>query len=244
MHIQFIGSGDAFGSGGRFNTCFHITGTETNLLLDCGASSVIALKSNHVEQRDIGLILISHFHADHFGGIPFFILNAQFSRRTEPLTIAGPAGLAAWFERSMETAFPGSSRTKQRFDVTLIELQPGQTSRFGATAVTPFPVDHGNPGGPCHAYRIEAEGRTITYTGDTQWTDVLLDAGRNADLLIAEAYFFDKQVPMHLDWATLKTQLPAMNARRVIVTHMGEDMLSHLSEAGCETAQDGKIVEI
>jgi ribonuclease BN (tRNA processing enzyme) len=91
MQVRFIGCGDAFGSGGRFNTCFHVTGDRTNLLIDCGASSLVALKRSNIALDDISLILITHFHGDHFAGLPFFILNAQFSRSLAPLTIAGPA---------------------------------------------------------------------------------------------------------------------------------------------------------
>ncbi|MDD5170146.1 MAG: MBL fold metallo-hydrolase [Syntrophales bacterium] len=244
MKVQFIGSGDAFGSGGRFNTCIHITGAHVNFLIDCGASSLIALKSNHVELNEIGLILVTHFHADHFGGIPFFILNAQFSKRLEPLIIAGPPGLAAWYDRAMETAFPGSSGTKQRFAMTFQELSPHTTRTIGNIVVTAFPTDHGSPGGPCLAYRIEAEGRTIAFTGDTDWTDALIAAGQNADLLISEAYSFDRKVRMHMDLSSLKDHLHLMNPKRVILTHMGNDMLAHKDEAQHETAEDGKIIEI
>ncbi|MBZ0148102.1 MAG: MBL fold metallo-hydrolase, partial [Pseudorhodoplanes sp.] len=77
MRLQFIGSGDAFGSGGRFNTCFHLTGARTNALIDCGASSLIALKRAGIDRNAIETILVTHFHADHFGGVPFFVLDAQ-----------------------------------------------------------------------------------------------------------------------------------------------------------------------
>ena len=97
MQLQFIGCGDAFGSGGRFNTCFHVTGRQSNFLIDCGASSLVALKRAGVALNDIDAILFTHFHADHFGDLPPFMLDAQFfSKRTSPLTIAGPHGLAEW----------------------------------------------------------------------------------------------------------------------------------------------------
>ena len=100
MQLQFLGCGDAFGSGGRFNTCLHMTGERSNFLIDCGASSLVAMKRAGVLQNDIQAILVTHFHADHFGGLPFFMLDSQFfTGRTEPLVIAGPQGLEEWFVR-------------------------------------------------------------------------------------------------------------------------------------------------
>ncbi len=245
MQIQFVGSGDAFGSGGRFNTCFHVTGSRANFLIDCGASSLIAMKRLGIRRNDIQALLITHFHADHFGGVPFFMLDAQFfSKRTEPLVIAGPHGLEHWYERVMETAFPGSAGTKQRFDLTLHELTCGETADIGGLRVTPFLVNHGNPGGPFFALRVEAEGRVIAYTGDTEWTDAIVDAAAGADLFVAEAYFRDKRVSLHLDLATLERHLPAIGAKRVILTHMSDDMLAQVASVPHEAAEDGMIVRI
>jgi ribonuclease BN (tRNA processing enzyme) len=129
LSLQFIGCGDAFGSGGRFNTCFHLVGERTNLLIDCGASSLVAMKQFGIERNAITTMVITHFHADHFGGIPFFILDAQFfSKRCEPLTIVGPIGLEAWYERVMETAFPGSSQVAQKFALHLVEIAAGESA--------------------------------------------------------------------------------------------------------------------
>lgn len=243
VQLEFIGCGDAFGSDGRFNTCFHVTGQEANFLIDCGASSLIALKANQVRLNEIALILITHFHADHFGGIPFFMLDAQFfSKRSQPLMIAGPPGLPTWYERVMETSFPGSAQTRPRFDLSLVELSVGQTVRLAGVDITPFPVNHGNFGGPFFAYRLMVEERIIAYTGDTEWTDTLIEVGRNADLLIAEAYFYEKKVKLHLDLATLAEHLPAIKPKRLILTHMSEDMLARLPDVPYEAAADGKVV--
>jgi ribonuclease BN (tRNA processing enzyme) len=245
MRVHFVGCGDAFGSGGRFNTCFHVSGARTNFLIDCGATSLVALKRANVDRNEIDLILVTHFHADHFGGVPFFILDAQFfAKRGRPLTIAGPAGLKEFYIRAMETAFPGSSKVQQKFELSLTELPPGKIWRGQEVEVMPARVCHGQPEGPFHAYRIAAEGKVIAYTGDTEWTDSLIEIGRDADLFIAEAYFYEKEVPLHLSYKTLASRLPLIRPKRLVLTHMNDDMLAHASKVGHEKAADGLVIEL
>jgi ribonuclease BN (tRNA processing enzyme) len=245
MRVHFIGCGDAFGSGGRFNTCFHVTADGVNFLIDCGATSLVALKRANVDRNAIDLILVTHFHADHFGGVPFFILDAQFfAKRGRPLTIAGPAGLKEWYVRAMEVAFPGSSKAKQKFELSLVELTPGEIWRGQGIEVTPALVRHGQPEGPFHAYRLAVEGKVIAYTGDTEWTESLIEIGRDADIFIAEAYFYEKEVPLHLSYKTLVNKLSSIRPKRLVLTHMNEDMLAHASEATHEKAEDGLVIEL
>lgn len=244
MQLQFVGCGDALGSGGRLNTCFHVTGNSVNFLIDCGASSLPGLKRLGIVRDDIDLILITHFHGDHFGGLPFLLLDAQFTRRSRPLVIAGPEGIEAKLAQLMEVMFEHSSKTKPRFDLSVVELAPGRRRSFGEVTVTPYPVVHGESGGPFLAYRIEAEGRVIAYSADTEWTETLIPAAENADLFIAEAYYYDKIVKNHLSLKTLEAHLPAIKAKRLVLTHMSDDMLGRLNELSYATAADGLVVEL
>jgi ribonuclease BN (tRNA processing enzyme) len=244
MQLQFVGCGDALGSGGRANTCFHVTGDRANFLIDCGASSLPALKRLNIARDGIDLILITHFHGDHFGGLPFLLLDAQFTRRTRPLVIAGPKGIETRLTQVMEALFEHSSKTKQRFDLSVVALELEESRSFGAVKVTPYPVVHGESGGPFLAYRIEAEGRIIAYSADTEWTQTLIPAAREADLFIAEAYYYDKIVKNHLSLTTLEAHLSEINARRLILTHMSDDMLGRLASLSYTTASDGLVVEL
>jgi ribonuclease BN (tRNA processing enzyme) len=244
MQLRFVGCGDALGSGGRSNTCFHVTGDSVNFLIDCGASSLPALKRLDIVRDDIDLILITHFHGDHFAGLPFLLLDAQFTRRTRPLVIAGPKGIEMRLTQVMEALFENSSKTKQRFELSVVALEPGETRSFGAVDVTPFAVVHGESGGPFLAYRIEAEGRIIAYSADTEWTETLIPAAREADLFIAEAYMYDKVVKNHLSLKTLEAHLPAIKPKRLVLTHMSDDMLARLDTLDYMTASDGMVVEI
>ena len=245
LSLQFIGCGDAFGSGGRFNTCFHLMGDQTNLLIDCGASSLVAMKQVGTDRNAITTIVITHFHADHFGGIPFFVLDAQFfSKRREPLTIVGPVGLEDWYARVMETAFPGSSQPAQKFALHLVEIAAGQSLEVQGITVRAFQAVHGPPDGPYLAVRIEAEGRSVAYTGDTEWTPALIPAAQDADLFIADAYFRDKAVFTHLSLNTIEANLDQLRPRRLVLTHMSDDMLHHPDRALYECAEDGMVIAI
>jgi len=244
MRLQFVGCGDALGSGGRYNTCFHVTGARVNFLIDCGASSLPALKRLAITRDDIDLILITHFHGDHFAGLPFLLLDAQFTRRARPLVIAGPEGIETRLAQLREALFENSSKTEQRFELRVVALKPGERRSFGAVDVTPFPVVHGESGGPFLAYRVEAEGRVIAYSADTEWTQTLIPLGREADLFIAEAYYYDKAVKNHLSLKTLEAHLAEIKPKRLVLTHLSDDMLGRLDTLGYTVASDGMVVEL
>jgi ribonuclease BN (tRNA processing enzyme) len=244
MRLQFIGCGDAFGSGGRFNTCFHVVGNGANFLIDCGATSPVAMKRLGIDPNTIDTILVTHFHGDHFGGIPFFMLEAQLvAGREHPLMIAGPPGLPERYANAMDVAFPGSPQNPARFELTLREIMPYEPACIGPLRVSAFPVVHVEPAGPCLGYRIEVDDKVIAYSGDTEWTDTLLDIARDADLFVCEAYTFDRKVRSHTDYATLATHLSELRPKRLVLTHMAEEMLARRGEIPHQSASDGMVIE-
>jgi ribonuclease BN (tRNA processing enzyme) len=244
MRIQFLGSGDAFGSGGRFNTCFLVENAAGAFLIDCGASSLIAMRKYGIDPNRIDTVFVSHLHGDHFGGLPFLILDAQFyGRQTTPLTLVGPPGFRDRLTQAMELFFPGSSTVERRFTTEIHEIDAAETAVINGVKVTAYLVEH-VCGAPPFALRFVCDEKVLAYTGDTEWTENLLAVGRGADLLIAEALFFGRRVKYHLDYASLKGNLERIGAKRVILTHMGPEMLSHIGDVPEETAEDGMTVEI
>ena len=245
VSIQFIGSGDAFASGGRFQTCFRLMHDAGSLLIDCGASSLVALKRRAIPPDSIDAIVLSHLHGDHFGGVPFFVLDAQFSRRSRPLVIAGPPGVKQRMLQAMEVLFPGSSSSRKPFALEFAELGWPARALAGAS-ISALPVVH-TPGANAHGIRIELAGRIIAYSGDTEWTEALVDLAADADLFICEAYFFEKRVPYHLDYRALTARRSELRCKRIVLTHMSEDMLAHrarVAAEGAELAEDGMVIEL
>lgn len=240
--LRFLGSGDAFGSGGRFQACLLLDGADEPVLIDCGATSLTAMKRARVDPSSIGCVVLSHLHGDHFGGIPFLILDGQFSRRERPLLIAGPPGVRARMDATMEALFPGSTEVTRRFAVEYVELHDRAPTSIGPATVTPFAVEHAS-GAPAFALRIEYGGKTLAYSGDTEWTESLLDAARGADLFVCEAYFLEKKVKYHLDYQSIVDHRDRLECGRIILTHMSADMLAHADPA-FERAEDGLVVTL
>jgi ribonuclease BN (tRNA processing enzyme) len=247
MRLTIVGCGDAFGSGGRFNTCFKVDARQATILLECGASSPVALKAHLIDPNAIDAIVLSHLHGDHFGGLPFLLLDAQFlGERTRPLVIAGPPGTRARLDAALEVFFPGSTNTSWRFAWEVREIIPGQSSELLGLTIETLEVEHPS-GAPATAVRLGDGERVLAYSGDTQWTEALLSIGRGADLFIVECYEYVRDVAYHMNWRVLQTRLVDLGAKRVMITHLGPAMLAQAEaarQAGVLVAYDGAVVEI
>jgi ribonuclease BN (tRNA processing enzyme) len=244
VSVTFAGCGDAFGSGGRFQACIHLRPDgAAPVLLDCGATSLTALKRCGLDPGEVSAVFVSHLHGDHFGGLPFLVLDGQFSGRADPLTVVGPPGTAARLDAAMECLFPGSAAARRRFAVRVNELAPGATVQAAGIEATAWAADHPS-GSPALCLRLAMAGKVIGYTGDTAWTSSLLQVAAGADLLIAEAYYRDKPVPYHLRLADLQAHAAELASRRIILTHMSADMLSQQGQPGYEMASDGLTLRI
>ncbi|MFZ4806855.1 MAG: MBL fold metallo-hydrolase [Hyphomicrobiaceae bacterium] len=247
MKLTLVGCGDAFGSGGRLNTCFHVSDGAGTFLIDCGASSMIGLNRLGLDPNAIDTVLISHLHGDHFAGLVFFLLHAQHvARRTVPLDIVGPPGIEARVVAASEALFPGSTTTARRHPLAFREIAAGEPLTLGASRVTAFEVSHPS-GAPSHALRIERDGRVLAFSGDTEWVDALTACARGADLFIVECYEPDRAVRYHINWRTLSEKLELLTARRILLTHMNTAMLAArdlVSDPRITLAEDGLVLDV
>ena len=247
MRLTVLGCSDAFGSGGRFNTCFMLDTGKARVIVDCGASSLVAMRVRGVEPSSIDGVILSHLHGDHFGGLPFFLLDAHhLGRRERPLVISGPPGTRARLAQAMEALFPQSSTTKWRFALEIVEIPVGAPTAILGLDVTTTQVVHPSAA-PSTAVRIADGARVFAYSGDTEWTDALIGVAAGTDLFVVECYDYVRPVFGHMNWATLEARLPELSARRVMLTHMNPSMLAHVDEAkalAVLVAEDGLVLEI
>lgn len=244
VRVRFVGSGDAFGSGGRFQTCILVEAPGLTAAIDFGASSLIALNKLGIAHNAIDVILLTHLHGDHCGGVPFLLLDAMLgSKRERPLTIAGPGDIEARMAAVHAALFPGSEGMRPRFELDYVELEPMRANRVRGMSVTPYPARHVADTLPT-SLRVEVAGKAVAYTGDTEWTEHLPALARDADLLIAECYFHAKPVPGHLNYPVLTAHRHELSAKRVVLTHMGPEMLAQADRLPEECAYDGLMLEL
>jgi ribonuclease BN (tRNA processing enzyme) len=247
MRLTVVGSGDAFGSGGRFNTCFWLETAKGTLLVDCGASSLVALKAQGLDHARVDGIVLSHLHGDHFGGLPFLLLDSQFlARRERPLLIAGPPGTRGRLDIALDTFFPRATSNKWRFAWEVAEIEVGRPTEVLGHTVTTTEVVHYS-GAPSTALRLSDGQKLFAYSGDTEWVEALVAVANGADLFIVECYGYSGRLSGHQTWETLKARLPDLRARRIMITHMNPSMLAHLDDArsaGVLVAEDGAVIEI
>jgi ribonuclease BN (tRNA processing enzyme) len=247
MRLTIIGCGDAFGAGGSLQTSFHVRAGQASFLIDCGASTLIGMRRLGFEPNDIGTVFVSHLHGDHFGGLPWLLVDAIYvSKRTHPLTVAGPKGIEKRFVTLAEALYPNITTSKREFDLRFLEYEERKALEIGGVKVTPFEVKHPS-GAPPYALRFEIEGRVVAFTGDTGWVETLCEVAQGADLFISECFQYDVELPIHLDYATIDANYARLDAKRVLLTHMGEAMLRNAAKVDASRyliAHDGMILDL
>jgi ribonuclease BN (tRNA processing enzyme) len=242
--VTILGSGDAFASGGRFHTSFMVETNGNGLLIDCGAAAPVSMKRHGVDSSAVDAVVISHLHGDHFGGIPFLALDAQYlAGRTKPLVVAGPPGVSERVTGVMEGLYPGLLGDELKFPIEYEELRAGDPANIAGAVVTAYPAKHGG-GAPAHSLRVEIAGRTIAYSGDTGWTEGLVEVAAGADLFICEASYYERDTDGHLSYQMLVRRRPDFDCKRMILTHMGDDVLDRLNSLEIEPASDGMQIDL
>ena len=242
MKLTVIGCGDAFGSGGRLNTCFYIKAASQGLLIDCGASSLPGLKLRGISVEDIDTIVLSHFHGDHYGGVPFLLLDAMSTGRTKKISIVSPPGGKERISALLELLYPGTS-VLPKLNVEFIEYRSSEELRTPHLSMMAYPVIHSEGALP-HGLRIVVEGKTISYSGDTSWTDTLFPLSDDADLFICECNFYNTEVKGHINYKELESKLDQFKCKKILLTHFDTEMLQHLGETTPPCATDGLEVYI
>jgi ribonuclease BN (tRNA processing enzyme) len=247
LDVTFLGTGDAFASRGRFQSGYIIDGAGCKILMDAGPTSLCAMKRLNIKPVDIDIVLISHLHGDHFGGLPFLILEYLWeSPRRKSMVIAGPRHLEARTWSLFRTMFPFSRGDMERVrrQLKFVVLEPGSDQRIGKARVRTIRVPHMKRF--CSmALRVELNGKTVAFTGDSGWTDELVPFTAGADLFMCECTYFEStQLDFHINYPLLARKRASFDVGRMVLTHIGREVLEHNSEVKLEMASDGMKLHV
>jgi ribonuclease BN (tRNA processing enzyme) len=240
MKLHILGCGDAFGSGGRNQSGYLVEAEHHLFLLDCGPTTLLAMKRAGFDPRDLDAIFLSHLHGDHFGGIPFLFIEYLYRRpRGSSLHIAGPAGTQDAVNKLFGLMYSATELPPVEFHL----LEPEKSCTIAGVEVFSFRVPH-QINAVSLALKIRCEGKQVLFSGDSAWTERFIDEARDVDLFLCECTFYDQGTGNHISYFRLQQSMPRLACRRLVLTHLGEEMLARRGQLPEVCAEDGMVLEL
>ena len=242
LTLTVLGSGDAFGSGGRNQSGYLVQARGFCMLMDCGVTTLVSLKRHRVDPTSLDLVLLTHLHGDHVAGLPFLFHDFQHAGfRKTPLRVAGPRGLKRRVEGIHRILFPPKREETRRFRAHYFSLRPGRPFQPAGRAgpeILPFRVRHQNARED-FGYRVRWKARDLAYTGDTGWFPQLPDRVRGAHLLLCECTQNSRGSRKHLSLAELREHRRELEVGSILLTHLGPELAGRRRISGFRLARDG-----
>ncbi|MBP1608312.1 MAG: hypothetical protein H6Q04_547 [Acidobacteria bacterium] len=243
VRVTFLGTGDAFCPAGLNQSAYLVQGKDTTILLDCGMTTLAAMKRYHIDPASVDAIVLSHFHGDHYGGLPSLLLQYKHLQpRKRPLIVAGPPGVEERCTHLCAEMYADALQTLP-FHIEYVEMEPGKQHAVGLAQILAFQVPH-TQFDLSLGVAIWLDDRKILYSGDSGWSEDLAAYTQGADLFICECTFFSTQLATHISYRHLAGVKDSLGARRILLTHLGEEVLAHRNDIQLEIAEDGMQIEI
>jgi ribonuclease BN (tRNA processing enzyme) len=168
------------------------------------------------------------------------LLDYQYrSRRTRPLVVIGSALCPAKLDALTELMYPELTKNRRRFPVVYKTIRPGRPISIRGMRIHAYRMQHTDRF-PCLGYRIEHRRNAAAFTGDTTWCDSIPAMSRGANLLLTECTDFDQRTPVHLSYTQLREHQAEIGAKRIVLTHVGDDLLKNRARVRLHIARDGE----
>jgi len=231
MKLTLLGVYGPFPAPGKGCSSYLVEDGDTKVLLDCGSGALSRLRAIFPGPLTLDAIVLSHLHADHAGEIDLLRYMLEFGLGCAPLPVYAPD--------TERLSYPV-------FDPILVS--DGTEAKIGSLSLQFYEVRHAVK---TVGVRItDQSGHSLFYTGDTCLFEGLVDAVKDADLLLADACLADESNPKamknHMTVAQVESLRKAANCSRAILTHLygGETVFPALTDPACEYATEGAVYEI
>jgi ribonuclease BN (tRNA processing enzyme) len=239
-----LGAGDAFGSGGRRQSSYLVRGGTATFLMDAGPTVLAGLKDAGQPTDAIDFVLLSHLHGDHFAGLPFMILEYLYERpRRRELLIAGPAGTEQRVMDLYRAMYKEAASRPTTYPIRFQTLTADTNVEIGGVAIEPFAVPH-QAIEPSLGLKVRLEGKTILYSGDSGWTEEFVRRTADVDLFLCECCYWDTKVDFHINYPDFERHRSRIGARRIVLSHLGREVLCKLDRIKEECARDGLVIDL
>ena len=244
VQVTVLGAGDAFGSGGRRQSSYLVRGPSSVFLMDAGPTVLAGLKDAGERSDDIDFILLSHLHGDHFGGIPFMMMEYLYDcPRQRELVIAGPRGTEERVQDLFRAMYKEAAARGTPFPVRYQTLVADCSVTLGAVRIEPFAVPH-QAREPSLGLKVRLDGKTILYSGDSGWTEEFVERTADVDLFLCECCYWETEVGFHINYPQFARNRSRIGARRVVLSHLGREVLCKLDRVKEECARDGLVIRL
>lgn len=223
MRCVCVGVGEAFDETTPNCAAFLTTGqgaARRALLLDCGFTAPFALYRYADNPTDLDAIYLTHFHGDHFFGLPALLLRFWEEGRAKPLTIVGQAGLQRTVETLMDLAYP-NFRKKWAFPVAYVEVADGDAVAVAGFQLSVAASEHSQTN---LAARVACEGASVFYSGDGRPTEATQALAAGVDLVLHESFSLEADTPGHGTIPGSVAFCRRAGARRLGLVHVRRDI--------------------
>lgn len=230
ISVTLLGSGDAFHAGGRGHSCYLVEDAAGACAVDFGPTAMASLRRLGGRPAAIDSVLVTHLHGDHFAGLPFLLLDGIYREPRGPLIVAGPPGISERLRTLASACYRDILSKPLPFPLDFVEWRAGEEREIARRRVRALPAFHQDLPEQAFSLRLSTGGATLAFSGDTGWHPGLPEVLAGADLVIAECSLWEEAYDRHLgrgDWERL---LPALRGRRVVLSHLGDEVLAHVSD--------------
>ncbi len=238
MKLTILGSGTAAPLLDRNCAGYLLEADNKKILFDSGSGTIMRLLELKINLFDIDNIFYTHLHNDHINDLGAIIWSNNYGlKRKKRLNLYGPKGFKKYYRMLYKLLKP----TKLYFNVNVEELK-NSTIKINDIMIRSFPTRHSSTTKSV-IYRIEYKNKSFVYTGDTDYCDEVIEAARNADVLLIECSLpDDKKAEGHLTPSLCGKIAAEAKAKTLVLTHLYPEVLKTNIKKECSRHFIGKVI--